>query len=189
MDLRLYVPCCSVRVVRRAGSLADADDNPAAHHDFPIVDLYEILLVHMSAKWHGHRPKLPDHSDNHHTHSPGSSSLAPGLSSRRRGQDAPGHAVVGGASERPAVDNKPLLLRVRLIVSLLRRIFVSSFPDLTTVNWSISTQNHGDESLDLCFQSMPMQRTNVATDTQETKCRMMVSSVLINSVYQLFLCE
>jgi hypothetical protein len=108
--------------VRRA-SLAD-DDNPAAHHDFSIVDLYEISLVHMSAKWHGHRPKLPDHSDNH---SPGmtgrGSSLAPGLSSRVRGQDAPGHVVVGGASERPAVDNKPLLLRVRLIVSLLRRIF------------------------------------------------------------------
>jgi hypothetical protein len=138
VDLRLYVPCCSVRVVRRAGSLADADDNPAAHHDFPIVDLYEILLVHMSAKWHGHRPKLPDHSDNHHTHSPGSSSLAPGLSSRMRGQDAPGHVVVGGDSERPAVDNKPLLLRVRLIVSLLR-IFCRfySFPDLTTVNFNL----------------------------------------------------
>lgn len=113
VDPRLEVPCCLVRidpVACQAGSLATAGDNPAARHDFPIVDLNEILLDHMLANWHSYRPKFPDHSDNYHTHNPGmighGSSLVPGLSSRTRWQGAPGHAVVGVA-ERPAVD-KPL---------------------------------------------------------------------------------
>ena len=62
VDPRLDVPCCLVRIDSVA--LATAGDNPAARHDFPIVDPNEILLAHMPANWHSYRPKFPDHSDN-----------------------------------------------------------------------------------------------------------------------------